>query len=310
MYLLGLDGGETKTHCIIGDKEGNICAEGFGGPANYQLVGEETAKKSIETAISRALNKLNIKIKHIELGIIGLSGADCKEDFEILNRMCKDIFQNVPFKIYNDCWLVLRAGNEENWGVVSVCDRGHGCMGRTKTGEKVELRNMVYMMGNKGGGTELIYEILHHTFRADEKVGPPTKLQEEIPKLFGVGAMCDVDHLIREKGQDIEGWNQIPGLVYRLAKEEDMVSQELIISMGHSIGRTAAAVIRRLGLQQTEVPIVLGGSAFTEDNPLFMDAYKMEVHRVAPHAKFHVIDKKPVIGAYHLAMDCYKENFK
>ena len=310
MYLLGLDGGETKTHCIIGDEEGNICAEGFGGPANYQIAGAEIAKKSIETAISRALNKLNIKITDIKYGIIGLSGADSKEDFEILKKICQPIFEDVPFEIYNDCWLVLRAGNEENWGVVSVCGAGHGCMGRTKDGKKVELRNMIYMLGNKGGGTELIYDVLHHTFRADESVGIPTRLQEEIPKLLGVHTMSDIDYLIRKKGENLEGWNQIPNLIYRLAKEEDMVSQDLMISMGHSVGKTAAAMIKKLGLQQTEVPMILGGSAFTEDNPLFMDAYKMEVHRVAPHAKFHVIDKKPVIGAYHLAMDYYKENLK
>lgn len=303
MYLLGLEGGETKTHCIIGDTEGNICAEGFGGPANYRIVGKEIAKKSIQTAILRALDKLNIKMSQIERAIIGLTGADCKEDIDILTNLCKDLFQDVPFKIHNDCWLVLRVGNEENWGVVSVCDRGHGCMGRTKEGRQVELRNMFYMMGNKGGSSELIYDILHLTFRADEKVGTPTKLQQEIPKLFGVETMGDVDYLIREKGEDLEAWHQIPNLVYRLAKEEDSVSQELIIGMGQAIGRTASAVIKRLGLQQTEVPIILGGSTFTEDNPLFMDAYKMEVHRVAPYAKFHIIHKKPVIGAYYLAMD-------
>lgn len=307
MYLLGLDGGETKTHCIIGDEDGNIFAEGFGGPANYQTVGEGVAKQSIMTAISRALSKLNIQIADIEYGIIGLAGVDGEEDFKIINRICGHIFNDVPYEIYNDCWLVLRVGSDENWGVVSVCGRGHGCMGRTKEGKEVQLRNRVFAIGNRGGGTELVHETLHYTFRADEGIGIATRLQEEIPRVLGVGTMTEVEYLIREKGDSLEGLTQIPMILSRLAKEEDEVSQNIIIDNGKAIGKSAAAVIKELGFQQTEVPIVVGGSAFTEDNPLFIDAYKLEVHRVAPHAKFTVIDKRPVIGAYYLAIDKLKK---
>lgn len=306
MYLLGLDGGETKTHCIIGDEAGNIFAEGFGGPANYQTVGVETTRHSIITAISRALSKLSIKITDITHGIVGLAGVDGENDLKIINQICSSVFNNVPYEIYNDCWLVLRVGSDENWGVVSVCGRGHGCMGRTREGKEVQLRNKVYMIGNRGGGTEVVYEALHHTFRADEGVGPTTRLQEEIPKILGVETMEDVDILIRDHGYSIEGLTQIPFLLSRLAREEDEVAQNIIIENGKAIGKSAASVIKQLNFQHTEVPIVVGGSAFVEDNPLFIDAYRLEVHRVAPHARFTVIDKRPVIGAYYLAIDKFK----
>ncbi|MEG0579566.1 MAG: BadF/BadG/BcrA/BcrD ATPase family protein [Niameybacter sp.] len=306
MYLLGLDGGETKTHCIIGDEEGNIFAEGFGGPANYHTVGLKTTKSSIDTAISRALSKLNITIADIVFGIIGLAGVDCEEDFKCIDEVCREIFGENEFKVYNDCWLVLRAGSKENWGIVSVCGMGHGCMGKTKEGEKVELRNMVYALGNRGGNTEMAWEALHHAFRADEGIGQATKLQYEIPRVLGVRTMNEVIHMLREKGEEVEGWVQIAMTVYRLAREQDEVAQDIVIVNGQAVGRTAAAVIQRLGLQRTEVPIVIGGSAFAEENSLFLDAYKLEVHRVAPNARFIPINKRPVIGAYYLAMDHLK----
>lgn len=310
MYLLGIDGGETKTHCIIGDEKGNICAEGFGGGANYDLIGIDVVKQSIETAISRALSKLNLQIHDISYAVIGLAGADYEEDFNILEKMGKSIFNEIPFKIVNNCWLGLRAGSEEGWGVVSICDTGHGSMGKSKEGIKIELRNMNYTLGNRGGSGELIKKAVHYAFRAYEGGEISSRLQYELPKLLGLFTMDEVDTLIRKQGCKAEGMNQIPQLVMRLAKEEDVLCQDMMISMGSALGRTAAGIIRRLDVKRESVPVILLGNMFTNDNPLLIDAYKLEVHKIAPRAKFKVLDKRPVLGAYHLALDYINSNKK
>lgn len=310
MYLLGVDGCETKTHCIIGDEAGNICAEGFGGGANYDLVGIDVVKQSIETAISRALSKLNIQINDITYAVLGLAGADYEEDFNTLEEMARDIFEDIPFEVVNNCWLGLRAGSEEGWGVVSICDSGHGSVGKSKDGMKIELRNMDYTLGNRGGGGELMREALHYAFRAYEGGEVSSRLQYEIPKLLGVFTMDEVDTLIRKQGENVEGMSQIPQLVMRLAKEEDTLCQHMMISMGSALGKTAAGIVRRLDAKRENVPIILFGSMFTSDNPLLIDAYKLEVHKVAPKAKFKILDKRPVLGAYYLASDHVKLNKK
>lgn len=303
MYLLGVDGGGTKTHCIVGDEFGNVFAEGFGGPANYDCVGIETTKKSIETAIGRALDKLNIRIQDIGYAVLGLAGADYPEDYEILGKMCQSIFGKVPFEVVNDCFIALRAGADQGWGVVSICGTGHGAMGVTKDGTRVELRNMDYQLGNRGGGGELVREAFHHTFRADEGIGPATRLQTEIPKIFHVETMTEVDRLLRKDAIDDESKYRIPVLVAKLAKERDKVAQKLMIRMGSALGQSAAGIIRRMGAMDEEVTIVLAGSVFSGDNPLLLDAYMLEVHKVAPWAKVKVLNKKPVMGAYYLACD-------
>ncbi|MEG1828323.1 MAG: BadF/BadG/BcrA/BcrD ATPase family protein [Cellulosilyticaceae bacterium] len=155
MYFLGIDGGGSKTHCIIGDEKGNIFTEGFGGPANYQTIGLEKTHISIMTAVHRALDKLNLKIEDIGYAVLGLAGADTAEDISALEQICKEIFKETSFKILNECWITLRTGNAENWGVVSICGIAHWTMGRNKEGDQSELRNMDYELGNRGGGREI-----------------------------------------------------------------------------------------------------------------------------------------------------------
>lgn len=303
MYLIGVDGGGSKTHCIIGDERGNIFAEGFGGPANYQTIGIKKTQESIMTAIHRALNKLNLNVEDITYTVLGLAGADTNEDMDTLETICKEILKETPFKILNECWITLKTGNEENWGIVSICGIAHWTMGRNKSGVQSELRNMNYEIGNRGGGREINASAFHHAFRGEEGASQYTELQSAIPRLLNVSNLDEVARLLRHKKIEEEDLYGLPILVSELAKEEDTVCQDILIEAGKAMGKTAAAVIKKLGLAEEVVPIILTGSVFLGDNPLIVDAYMLEVHRIAPKAKCKILYSKPVKGAYYLAIE-------
>lgn len=303
MYFLGIDGGGSKTHCIIGDEKGNIFTEGFGGPANYQRIGLEKTHISIMTAVHRALDKLNLKIEDIKYAVLGLAGADTAEDISALEQICKEIFKETPFKILNECWITLRTGNEENWGVVSICGIAHWTMGRNKDGDQSELRNMDYELGNRGGGREINAKAFHQAFRGEEGIGDYTELQNAIPKLLNVNHLDQVAKMLKNKEIEEDDLYGLPILVSELAKAEDRVCQDILIEAGRCMGTTAGAVIKKLGLAEEVVPIILTGSVFLGDNPLIIDAYMLEVHRIAPKAKCKILYSKPAKGAYYLAIE-------
>ena len=112
-YVLGVDGGGTKTVCLLMDFSGEIKGRGEAGPSNYQSLGVEPAYNSIRSAIARALDsakeagrlygKIDDKIRRGEwhspevrrgewhspegkiraIGL-GLAGAGREEDLELL----------------------------------------------------------------------------------------------------------------------------------------------------------------------------------------------------------------------------------
>ena len=49
MYVMGVDGGGTKTKCYVGNTGGEVLGRGLGGPANYQICGKAMA--TIEPSI-------------------------------------------------------------------------------------------------------------------------------------------------------------------------------------------------------------------------------------------------------------------
>ena len=123
-YILGFDGGGTKTCCVLGDLEGNILEVLEAGPSNYQNIGIDVTKKTLETLYTTVLKNQNLKEEDIAFAFLGLAGADLPTDFEILNGICKEIFVSIPFEVVNDAWIIMRSGTAEAYGAVSIYGTG------------------------------------------------------------------------------------------------------------------------------------------------------------------------------------------
>jgi N-acetylglucosamine kinase-like BadF-type ATPase len=303
VYIAGIDGGGTKTHCIIGDEKGNIISFGNGGPANYHSVGIERSRNSLKDAINEALLNSNLTIDDIDLFVFGLSGADQEDDFIVINKFIKEIIGEKKYKLYHDSWIGLRSGSEDYTGIAAICGTGTGFSGRRKDGKEVVLRNLDYRLGNKGGGDELAIEALHFAFRSEEGTFYKTELENVIPKLFSVKTMEDVSKIIKNNAVPEEILKKIPIEVFRLANEGDTISQELLIDLGETLGRFSTSVIKKLEMENEDVKVILIGSIYKGDSPLLLDAMRQTIHKVAKNVELILPDKPPVYGAYYLGID-------
>ena len=306
MYVLGVDVGGSKTQCAVADETGKIFAEGFGGEGNYQVCGIETASESMSKAVMDALAGAGITLKDVSYAVFGISGADGPEDFQVLIPAVRKIMGTDNFKIVHDAWLGLRIGTEDYTGVVSICGTGAGHAGRNRQGRELTLRNLDYIMGNMGGGGEIENKALHYAFRSEEGTWLKSRLEEEVPKVFGVETMEEVCAYLLHNELTKEQSYRLPVVVFTLAKEGDAVSAEIISRMGYEEGKYAAAVLKRLGMCDEHVPAVLIGSLFRTGEPLLIDSYMKAVREDVPGA-YPVIPKDaPVTGAVKLALHFLK----
>ena len=58
-YILGVDGGGTKTLALLGDLDGNVLGRGVSGPSNTNAVGFDAACSALESAINMARRRLS-----------------------------------------------------------------------------------------------------------------------------------------------------------------------------------------------------------------------------------------------------------
>lgn len=304
IYIAAFDGGGTKTRCVIGDEKGHILADCCMGASNHQTVGLEKTEEVLCELFEKSLQTSGLEKKAISIAYLGMSGADMESDFDLLNMMCSKIFAETTYRVVNDTWIAMRSGLKSKWGAVSICGTGANSAALHPDGRKVILRALSYMLGGYGGGNELAVKALHHAFRADEGTGQPTLLEEYLPQVLGVDSMESLLKLLYPVNRlGIEAFGKITPLVFELANKGDAVCQNLLADMGSVMGEMLAGLIKRLGMEAMELPVVIGGNVFKGCSPILIDEFRSSLHRIAPYAYLVYSKLPPVAGAYLSGVD-------
>ena len=315
--VLGVDAGATKTFALVASEDGHILGFGQGGSGNHQVAGLELALAEIRRSSEEALARAGVS-PPVDLSFFGLAGADLPVDFALLTPAVEGMGVARQVRIKNDTMVALRAGLKRSWGVVVISGAGFNAGGIGPDGQEVQLPGLGALSGDWGGGGDIAREVIRLICRAWDGRGQPTVLTE-----MGLAALelPSVEELISQLYQsqlvlsEAEGFDYYPGqfdqrrllalvpLVFEAAYEGDQVAQDLLVRVGTEVGITANAVIRRLGLETTDVEVVLGGSVFKGKGPLLIDTVTQVVHRVAPQATIVLPEFEPVVGAVFLALE-------
>ncbi len=303
--FLGVDGGNTKTRCLIGDESGSILADQLTGPSNHQSLGAQRVQDTLKCLIQTSLDEAGIQISDLNGAYLGLAGADLPSDFQLLRSVCDSLFSGVPYQVDNDAWIIMRSGLQNDWGAVCICGAGSNAAACNPKGDRAILRSLSYTLGGCGGGMEMAREALHRAFRHDEQTGPFTMLAERIPDLFSVPDMSSVIGFFYPEHQPTtyETMKKIPPLVFTLANQGDAVCQEILINMGRELGTMASGPIHKVEITEESFTVVLGGSVFLGSSPLLIDSFTLVLRKTAPRANVFIAKMPPVTGAFLSAMD-------
>ncbi|MCX7795958.1 MAG: kinase [bacterium] len=304
MYLLGIDAGASKTHCLVADEKGKILGFGTGGTGNYEVFGLEHAMKEIDKAISEALNMAGIE--KASLGCFCLAGADFPEDFEMLEDAVSKLERVDRVIIKNDTMAALKAGIiEEPYGIAVIMGTGTNAVGIGKSGEEARLFGEGYIFGDWGGSGDISREILHRVFRAYDGRGEDTILSKKVLEFFQESDFVSLAKKLYYGKIDRSKMLLLTPILFECAYQGDKVSVEIVKMIARETALSAYAIMKSLSLVKEKVKVVLGGSIFKAKGPLLTDFIRAELHSFNPIAEIVLPKYEPVVGALLLSFDYY-----
>lgn len=299
MYVLGVDGGTTKTIALVADEQGNIRGAARGGGSNWSGEDVEIPMQVVADTSRQALAKAGVLGDQVRVGVFTLAGADWPEDHirreAVLGRA--GIAQKVIVK--NDSFGGMRAGLNRPYGMVLAVGTGMNAAVITPSGQ--EWAFGYYETG--GGSGTILQEILAAVLRAEDGRGQPTLLTQlvldrlEFPT---VEAMLRA-HVLHQI--DYGKYFSLTPLVFEAALASDPVSADIIIHQGKILAEYITAMARRFEMCNMEFDVVLAGSVFKGVGPLLVDTLTQEIHRVAPRARIVRAPREPSVGSVLLAYD-------
>jgi len=298
-YVLGVDGGGTKTHAVIADEHGRVLGEGFAGPSNPLRVGVNTAAAAVREAVDQACDAAGMRRADIVAAEVGLAGVRRADLRERMRESLIGLGVN-SVEVVTDAEIALYGATGGAPGLVLIAGTGSICCGRNARGKRGCAGGWGPLAGDEGGGAWLARRALQAVAQATDGRGPATTLCQAACAYFNVSTADDLSLALYAPSMTNERIAGFGRQVVEAAQKKDAVAREIITEAGRELGKAAVAVIRKLQMEPERFQVAYVGGVFRAGE-LILSPLREVVTRTAPQAYFAPPQLAPAIAAAQMA---------
>ncbi|MBS7607391.1 MAG: BadF/BadG/BcrA/BcrD ATPase family protein [Candidatus Bathyarchaeia archaeon] len=296
--ILGVDGGATKTLCVIANDNFQIVGIGSAGPCNYNVIGVEKARMNVELAVQRAYSSIKnecLKGKIADVGCFGIGGLTTQRDYEIISSQIVPVNAAKNRIIVNDVIVAFYAATNGKPGIVVVAGTGSIAYGINSKGESMISGGWGWLIGDEGSAFDIARRALGFATKAYDGRGKKTILTEMLMKEFGVSDLKDI---VPKIYHEVTSTNiaSLARIVFSAAERGDRIAIKILREAGKELGQSAIAIARKLFKRDEYIIIGVSGGVFRASLTVW-EYFKEYVLRHIPNAIFTPPVIYPVIGA-------------
>jgi N-acetylglucosamine kinase-like BadF-type ATPase len=266
LYFIGIDGGGTKTNCVLTDEKFNIIHSAQSGASNPLSVGFENSA----IVISKLIHKASKKVKpHNSLFVVAaIAGCGRKVHADKLTRLLKSEFKKsgasiLNFKIISDAEAALEGALGGKTGALLIAGTGSILIGKNKSGELIKIGGYGKIIGDEGGGYSIGIKALNHISKVFDGRSAASLLAENFKKKIKVKTR---DELINKVYSGELNPADLAPLVLKAAKQKDIIAQKILNEEADELLAHINAFKKITGAK--ELIISFSGSLLTNKNYL------------------------------------------
>ncbi len=303
-YLLGMDVGGTKTHCLVAREDGLIAGFGAAGCGSYEYHGVAPALLENTKAVDAALAAAGISLSDIAGVGLGVAGADVPANFILLEeKIYTPLFGAIPRAFKNDSFAALRGGTRDPFGIAVACGTDSVCAGRDRAGVETRVGGFGPEFGNRCSGTLIGREGLQEVWRARDGIVPPTRMTELFVRRAGCRDVDDLFDAVYTRRLSYDSLGPMATVVFEAAVGGDAAACAILTNGGRFLAAMVNAVARRLAMTAEVFDVIMAGSVFRGQGIVLTDAFRAGVASVCPRAHCVRPVFEPVVGALFMGFD-------
>jgi N-acetylglucosamine kinase-like BadF-type ATPase len=303
-YYLGIDGGGTKTRCVLGG-ENTMLARAVSGGSNVVRVGEARARQALHTAIRQVCAAAKISPHEMDAICIGASGAGRQEIADKIRAMVVELDPELPparIQVVGDTAIALEAAFGSGPGVIAIAGTGSIALGRDAEGHTVRAGGWGFAVSDEGSGQWIGRHAVSAVLRArDQQADTALAAGVLAAGILETWKLSDFEALILfANSTPPPEFPRLFPVVLRAAEEGDSIARELLARAGTELAMLAAIVLRRIAPKLPYVPVATTGSVFrqsAEVRRVFNNRLKSSFPGI--ELRDDLVD--PVLGALALA---------
>lgn len=289
-YIIGVDGGGTKTEAVAYDLEGNALDKSLTGFANL-INGKEEALNNIVDAIKGLTNKYGLEnLKGLYLGI---AGAETGNNIDIIKEEINKKIGTTPV-VVNDGELALRAMLKGEDGILTIAGTGSIAFG-IKENKSTRCGGWGHMLGDEGSGYKLSIEAIKNMIYEYDNSLEKSKLTIKLMEKLNIKEVDEIIDFVYSSSKDKIAVGA--PIVSMLAEEGDTLAKKILEDEAKALAKTTENVYKKLGFEKCSIGLVGG---VVRKSRIFREAFEKALSENINVISFIDDNISAAKGAYYM----------
>jgi N-acetylglucosamine kinase-like BadF-type ATPase len=299
-YLIGIDGGGTKTDCAIADLSGKIINQTTGKPSNFLIIGVEEAVENLFSLIEANLFQLEGDFADVKQIVIGVAGAGRKEDAQLLEKSFKDYAdqERIHFKrvsVLSDAHIALEGAFPDSVGCILIAGTGSILFGKDEKGAIHRVGGFGRLIGDEGSGYSIGRKALNAVSKASDGRGEETMISELLDAKMHSGSASNIINKVYNDNLDVAS---VARIVIEAAEEGDPIAEDILDEEADELVLHVKSLLDKIHTDKLNV--AFSGSLLDNKN-FYSDLLKQKIKSTLPRVEVVKPAASPVSGAILLA---------
>jgi N-acetylglucosamine kinase-like BadF-type ATPase len=292
-YIIGIDGGGTKTLGVLFDIKGNELNRVEFGFSNFSI-DEHTAKTNIEKTIETLIKNLEQDRElFIQMGIAGYSKI--KQSTEFVKSLEQKF--NATVDLDSDAMIALYSVKQDQDVNVIMVIGGTGSVLMINNGNQANLiGGFGHLLGDEGSAYHLSIAALKKVIEEKESNQRLSPLSEKILKEINVFDYQEIKNYVYNRNKSEIA--TLSRFIAECAIENDEDAINLLIQEGRYLAKQTINAYHRL-MSKEKIIIALRGG-FLLNAPYVKETLIKDLNQSLKDFVIDMNPTEPVIGAYYL----------
>lgn len=305
-FVIGMDGGATKTAALLSDLEGVVLAEETGGPSNPQVVGPEKTADVIVGLVERLCSKAQCSTSQVLVVVAGLAGAGRDGDKERVKTAtlaeAKKRKTNVgKVVIESDGRIALEGALKGRPGIILIAGTGSFSLAKDHKGGIHRAGGWGRVVGDEGSGLVIGRDGLNAVAKHIDGRGKATMLTRLVDEKLGLSNQEKIINAVYRENFDVA---TVAPLVIEAAEAKDVECARILNKATFELAehvRTLVNKIEESSHGRSKIALAFIGSLISHDN-IYQKILTQKITFSLPQVTVIVPEAPPAYGAVLLSI--------
>lgn len=304
-YIIGIDGGGTKTHCLLAKLDGTVIHECYGGPSNFLVQGIEPVSATLLSLITSCIEKINISFTEIDVMLLGTTGAGRRSDAErlengFINFLAEKKIKLNQFRVESDARIALEGAFSGKPGSILIAGTGSIMFGKDAQGNIHRVGGFGRYLGDEGSGYVLGRKGLVAVSKEFDGRGKATLISAFVKEKFRIDSPEILITEIYKNNFDIAS---VAPLVIEAAEMNDQLALRIIEDETDELLLHISTMQKKLS-EKVLLTAFIGG-IITHEN-IYSNSLRKKIDENLPNVVVKETENSPAMGAVLMAKQILK----